>query len=138
MHVPEQIVRHPHFDPAGKFLHRMSENLDSWKSAERDLFFPLLLGAMAAARGKEGLRLGRAALREQSGLLSRDARRESDALLAAFQEAGVPPGSWGPSPVTVYEICAGNALWGDEEEEEEDEFLPAPEPVRRKAAPGRN
>jgi hypothetical protein len=144
MHVTEQILRHPDFDPGGKLLKRLSENIDSWKSAERDLFFPLLLGAMAAARGREGVNLGRAALRQQSGLLSRSARRESDALLTAFQEADVPPSSLSPSPVSVYEICAGNALWGDDEDEEEDkdkgeeELLSAAEPVRRKPAPGRN
>ncbi len=145
MHVMEQILCHPDFDPAGKLLKRLSENLDSWKSAERDLFFPLLLGAMAAARGMEGVNLGRAALREQSGLLSRSARRESEALLAAFQEVDVPPASLSPSPVSVYEICAGNAVWGDDEDDEKEEddedteeLLSAPEPVRRKPSPGRN
>jgi hypothetical protein len=51
-----------------------------------------------------------------------------------------------PSTVTVYEICAGNAVWGgdegdeeeDGEEEEDDEFPSVPETVRRQATPGRN
>jgi tetratricopeptide (TPR) repeat protein len=137
-----QILRHPDLDPTGKLLNRMSENLESLKRVDRDGFFPLLLVAMATARGREGLKQGRAVLLQHSGLLSRDARRECDSLLAAVPPDFSPP-PIEPSPVTVYDICAGNANWGEdedegEEEEEDQEFLPAPEPVRRKATPGRN
>ncbi len=136
LEIAEQILRHPDLDPAGKLLKHLSENLDSLKRADRDAFFPALLVAMAGARGMDGVKLGRAALFQQSSLLSRDARRECDALLATLTEEAVEPISMGPSPVTVYDICAGNAVWGEDEEEEE--FPPAPEPVRRQATPGRN
>lgn len=135
--VAEQILRHPDLDPAGKLLKHLSENLEPLKRADRDAFFPALLGAMAAARGKEGLKLGHAALLQQSGLLSHNAQRECEDLLAAFLHEGVTPASMGPLPVTVYEICAGEAVWGQDEEVEE-ELPPVPEPVRRNATPGRN
>ena len=141
LEIAEQILRHPDLDPSGKLLKHLSENLDSLKKADRDAFFPALLVAMAGARGMEGVKLGRAALFQHSSLLSRDVRRECDALLTALAQDAVKPVSMGPSPVTVYDICGGNAVWGedgDEEDEEEEEFLPAPEPVRRQATPGRN
>jgi hypothetical protein len=138
--VAEQIIYHPNLDPAGNLLKRLSENLEALKKAHRDTFFLALLTAMAAARGMEGVKLGRAALHQRSGLLSRDARRECEALLAALTEGGVEHIPMEPSPVTVYDICAGNAEWGedDEDEDEEERLLPAQEPVSRKPAPGRN
>jgi hypothetical protein len=142
--VAEQILRHPGLDPAGKLLERLSQNLDSMNKEERDAFFPALLGTMAA-RGQAGVNLGFRVLRQQGGLLSRSTRRECEGLLTALQLEGVSAVPLEPSPITVYEICAGNAIWDtydDEEEEEdeewEDEFLALPEPVRRSVTPGRN
>ena len=142
--VAQQIFSHPDLDPDGKLLKSLSENLASWKSAERDSFFHGLLITMAIARGKEGVSLGRATLRQHAGLLSRSARRECEEILSEFPK-DVPPLPLGPSPVTVYEICAGDAIWpGDEDEdededqEEEEEFLRVPEQVQRKPTPGRN
>jgi SEC-C motif len=141
--LTEQILSRPGLDPTGKLLEHLSENLDSWKSEQRDMFFPWLLGAMTTGLGRKGVELGREALLKQSGLLSRSAQRECEAFLAAFRDEDSSPASLDPSPITVYEICSGNAIWDEDEEEDEegddeDEFLPAPEPVRSKALPGRN
>lgn len=143
--VAEQTFHNPGFDPEGKLLERLSQDLGSMEKADRDVLFPLLLVTMATARGRAGLAMARAALRRQAGLLSRSTRRECEDLLAACEEfPNQPPeesSSW-----TVYEICAGDAVWDEDEDEEEDgeddeeedDFLPAPEPVRRRATPGRN
>ncbi len=137
--VAEQILRHPELDPAGSLLERLSENLEPMKMEDRNAFFPTLLGAMALAKGPEGVTLGRAALARQRGRLSRKAQRECDGLLAALIQDGIPPVSMEPSRGTVYEICAGEVDWDDdEEEEEEEEVPPVPEPARRKAGLGRN
>jgi hypothetical protein len=142
--IAEQMLRHPGFDPSAKLLERLSETLEPFPKDERDAFLPMLLTATAAARGNAGLTLARATLRRHGGLLSRSARRECDDLLAMFVEEGIPP--LRPpelSPRTVYDICAGEVNWELEEDEEldeerDDDFLPEPEPVRRKATPGRN
>lgn len=147
--IAEEMLRHPELDPAGKLLKQLSEDIEPWEQTDCDAFFPMLLGAMAAARGMEGVKLGRAALLRHGALLSRNARRECEGLLAAFEEERISRVSMPPSPVTVYEICAGEAIWGDEEEEEkeddeddeeeeEEEFPPLTEPARRKVIPGRN
>lgn len=138
--VAEQALLFPRFDPASKLLERLSENLDSIPKNELDVFFPMLLVTMAAARGRAGMSLGRAVLRRQAGRLSKAVRRECEDLLTACELEGIPP----PPKIehwTVYEICAGEASWEDdegEENEEDDEFLPPPAPVRRRATPGRN
>jgi len=135
--VAEQILRHPEVDPAGSLFEQLSENLESMKMEDRTAFFPLLLGAMAVTRGREGVNLGHKVLLRQAGYLSRNVRRECDDLLAAFIQDGVPPVSREPSRVTVYEICSREVDW-DTKEEEEMEVPPMPEPVRRKTSPGRN
>jgi hypothetical protein len=139
--VAQQTTRYPAFDPSGKLLERLSGDLESIERDERDVFFPALLLAMVIARGRAGVSLGRAALRRQGGRLSRDTRRQCEDLLAACEEEGIPQAPPKPSPLTVYDICAGEATWDEEEDGEdemEDEFTPPPEPVRRKATPGRN
>jgi hypothetical protein len=137
--VAEQMLRYPDFDPAAKLLKRLSENMESITQDDRDSFFPALVGVMAGARGRQGVDLGRAAFRSQASLLSRTARRECEDLLTALTEEGMARISLPPSPFTVYDICAGDADWGVEKDEEtEDELLPAPEPIRRQATPGRN
>jgi hypothetical protein len=137
--VAEQILRHPGLDREGKLLELLSQKIESMKKEEREAFFPALLGTMAAARGQEGVNLGFKVLRQQGSLLPRDTRRECEELLTALRLEGVSAVPMEPSSVTVYEICAGNAIWetyDDEDEELEDEF--PQEPVRRAVTPGRN
>jgi hypothetical protein len=134
--IAELIVRHRSVDPAGKLLRQLGDNIQSIGSEDRDGFFPPLLLAMAASRGREGVDFGRAALLNQGGLLSRKVRRECEGLLAELQDANVPPVSPPPSPFTVYQICSGEASWS-EDDEDEDESAPIV-PVRRAATPGRN
>jgi len=138
-----QTLRCAEFDPAGKLLERAGQNLESMSEDHRDSFFPMLVLIMLAARGREGIALARAALRRESSLLSRRVRRECEAMLVGCEEDGIPPNEGRPAAPTIYEICAGEIAWGDEfedegDEEPEDEYLPAPEPIRRKATPGRN
>jgi tetratricopeptide (TPR) repeat protein len=139
--VAEMAMRHPAFDPDGRLLARLGENIEWMSQEDRDGFVPLLIGAMAGARGSAGINIGRSVLRRQSGLLSRGARRESEDYLDLFGHGGIAPRPPGVSPWTVYDICAGQATWGgdgEDDEEEDDEFLPPPEPIRNAPKPGRN
>jgi hypothetical protein len=139
--IAEQIVRQPGLDPAGTLLDALSENLQSLKNPDRDEFLPILLGAMAGARGRDGVTQGRAAFLRNRAFLSRNAQRECEALLASLEREAVSPAMLERPPLTVYDICAGNADWGEYEGEdwsEEEEFEEPPAPITRKATPGRN
>jgi hypothetical protein len=110
---------------------------------------------MIVARRREGLLLARRMLRRNAGLMDRDSRRECDEKIELFSENGgnllQTLGEAKRAEWTVYEICAGEALWPeddiDEEEPGEDEdaelfddelLEEAPVPVQRRPAPGRN
>jgi hypothetical protein len=93
---------------------------------------------MIAARSRAGVELARALMRRHSSRLPRKGRRECEDLIEALgAREAVPPLPAQATPWTVYDICAGDAVWEDEEEEEEDFALP-PEPVQRRYTPGRN
>jgi hypothetical protein len=100
-------------------------------------FLPTLVGAMIAARGRAGVEPARAVLRRHSARLPRKSRRECEDLIEIGASGPPPPLPAKPSPWTVYDVCAGKAIWEDEEEEEEDFAMP-PEPVQRRYTPGRN
>jgi len=138
--VVEKLLRHRRLDASGELFMRLSENLSVCSNEDRERFVPLLLMAIITARGRPGLELARATLRRTSDLLSRKGRALCEDLIADLGAGSIPvPPSPEPSPWTVYDICAGNAVWEDDEEEsgdEEDDF--SPEPARRKHTPGRN
>ena len=138
LEIASQVLLRPTLDPAGDLHFRLTQNLENIDSGSRNEFFPLLLASLAFPRGPLGVRLGRKALEQQRGRLSKVVWRECDELLRAAAEGGFSPLPTEPSPYNVYEICAGEAIW-DEEEDDEEETLPdlIPEPVRR-TAPGRN
>jgi len=138
--VTERLLRHPKLDATGGSFERLSQNLSQIPREDRGHFFPLLASAMIGARGRPGIELARAVLRRNTDLLSRGTRAECEDLMEALGDrAAVPLPAVEPSPLTVYDICAGNATWGENEggEEAEEDFLP-PEPVQRKPTPGRN
>ena len=138
MAVLERLLRHPGLDPSGRLLARLSENLDRVPSQDLGAYLPTLVGTMIAARGGAGVELARALMRRHSARLPRKARRECEDLIEALgAREAVPPLPAQATPWTVYDICAGDAVWEDEEEEEEDFALP-PEPVQRRYTPGRN
>jgi hypothetical protein len=137
--VMERLLLHPGFDATGELLARLSENLDRIPKQHYDPFFPLLVSTMIAARGLAGVELARAVLRRHSARLPKNIRRECDDLIEALgAREAVPPLPAKPSPWTVYDICAGKAVWEADEEEEQEDFAPPPEPVQRGHTPGRN
>ncbi len=137
--VLERLLRHPGFDATGELLARLSENLDRIPKQHYDPFFPLLVSTMISARGRAGVELARTAMRRNGALLSKRIRRESEELIEALGSTEPPPPlPVQPSPWTVYDICGGNAIWEDQEGEEQEDLVPPPEPARRGPAPGRN
>jgi hypothetical protein len=137
MLVLERLLRHPGLDASGELLARLSENLDRIPTPDFGAFLPTLVGAMIATRGRAGVELARAVMRRHSARLPRKSRRECDDLIEIGVSGPPPPLPAQHSPWTVYDICAGKAVWADREEEEEDLALP-PEPVLRRPTPGRN
>jgi hypothetical protein len=137
MAVLERVLRHPGLDASGELLARLSENLDRMPIPDLGAFLPTLVGAMIAARGRAGVEPARAVMRRHSARLPRKSRRECEDLIEIGAAGPLPPLPAQPSPWTVYDICAGKAVWADEEEEEED-FAAPPEPVQRRHTPGRN
>jgi hypothetical protein len=138
MMVQERLLRHTVPDASGELLARLSENLDRVRAPELGAYLPTLLGTMIATRGRDGVELARAVLRRHSARLPRKSRRECEDMIEALGDAGTPPPLPAkPSPWTVYDICAGKAVWADEDEEDQEDFAP-PEPVQRRPTPGRN
>jgi hypothetical protein len=137
MAVLERLLLHPGLDASGELLARLSEDLDCIPTPDFGAFLPTLVGAMIAARGRAGVEPARAVMRRHSARLPRKSRRECEDLIEIGASGPPPPLPAQPSPWTVYDICAGKAVWADEEEEEEDFAVP-PEPVQRRQTPGRN
>jgi hypothetical protein len=138
LEIGRQILERPTLDPAGDLHYRLGENLEHMSADSRNVFFPSWLGSLALTRGPLGIKLGLKALEQQRGRISKTVWRECGEMLAIAQEIGRPPLQLEPSPYTVYDICAGNAIW-DEADDDEEESLPVPEPIaHRREVPGRN
>ncbi len=138
--IAELLIAHDQVDPENRLFRRLSEDMEVMEQAERDRYLPLLLISMAANPRRGGVGTARAILRAKGSLVSRKARRESEELISLFDGVGALPKPVPPPAPTIYEICAGNAVWDSDEDDDEvdDDFLPAPEPIRRAPAPGRN
>ncbi|MBI4875005.1 MAG: hypothetical protein HY822_10280 [Acidobacteria bacterium] len=132
--VTNGLLLHPRIDPAGELLERLAENLGPLDEQARAFFFPILLTSMILSRGRAGLQQARAVLERNREVLSRKIRWAcKDLIDKLVPHAGAPPPAPEPSPYTVYDVCAGNAVWGEaEKEEDEEEDAPVPEPVLRK------
>jgi hypothetical protein len=134
----ERVLRHPGLDASGEMLARLSENLDHIPRQDLGAFLPTLIGAMIAVRGRAAVEPARAVMRRHSARLPRKSRRECDDLIEIGVSGPPPPPPAKPSPWTVYDICAGKAVWADEDEEDQEDFALPPEPVQRRPTPGRN
>jgi hypothetical protein len=150
--VMARLLQHPAVDPDGKLMTSLGENLGPVGEEDFDPFFPLLVSSVILARGRAGVAVAREWLRRHAGILPGKVRRKCEQHIALLeegadrrQELAAPPLAW-----TVYDICAGEAIWDDEDEDDvlsEEEFLEAigdedglyvPEPIQRAPTPGRN
>jgi len=155
--LAERFVFWPRWNIVDRLFDLMTENIDIIPREQRGEFFATLAMAMIVARRREGLQLARRMLRRNSGLMDRDSRRECDEKIELFSENGgnllQTLGEAKRAEWTVYEICAGDALWpediddenfdefGENEDDElfDDELADeAPVPIQRPPAPGRN
>jgi hypothetical protein len=123
--VTGRMLGWPDWPFQGKLLERLTENAESLPEDDRSVLFPVLLTTMIATRGEAGMDMARATLRSNAGLMDLNTRRECTELIEAAGEFagasahGLERPSW-----TVYQICAGEAVWPvavDEENEEDDE-----------------
>jgi hypothetical protein len=138
MGVLQILLRRPYTDADGVILTALGENLNRVDKADCARLLPLLLTSSAIVLGKRGIELGRTLLRRNCHLVSKRVRSECEDLMAELTSGGLPELALPkPSPWTVYDICAGNAIWDDEEEEDDEEDL-APTPAVRPPLPGRN
>jgi len=147
--IAERLLRFRKLDSTGKLFVSLGENLGRVSKEDREPFFPLLLTSLIASRGPAGVDTARMLLRRNMSLLSRKTRRECEELLEVLGSGPLPPPPPDqPSRWTVYDICAGDVSWEEEEErleaedfedefddEEPDLFSVAPP---RKPSPGRN
>ena len=136
--VLERLLLHPGFDATGELLARLGENLDRIPTPDIGAFLPTLMGTMIAARGRAGVEPARTLMRRHSARLPRKSRRECEDLIEIGASGPPPPLPAQHSPWTVYDICAGKAVWEADEEEEQEDFALPPEPVQRRYTPGRN
>jgi hypothetical protein len=140
--IAELLIAHDRVDMENRLFGRLSEDLEVMEQAERNRYLPLLLVSMAANPRRGGVQTARTILRARSALVSRSARRECEELLSLFDGVDTPPRPVPPPAPTIYEICAGEAVWDSDEdeadEEGDDDFIPAAEPIRRSHVPGRN
>jgi len=153
--LAERFIFWPRWNFVDRLFDLMTENIDMIPREERGTFFATLAMAMIVARRREGLLLARRMLRRNASLMDRGSRRECEEKIELFSENGgnllrtleeAKRAEW-----TVYQICAGEAEWPDDDEAEEevdedegDELFDdelaeeAPVPVQRPPAPGRN
>jgi hypothetical protein len=154
--VSERLIVWPRWNAVDRLFDRLTENADRIPREDRADFFFGMIMSMIAARRREGIELARRMLRRNAGLMDRNARRMCDEQIEMFSEAGgqllqsLDESAPKRSEWTVYQICAGDAIWPSDEDEEgepgdEEDFEPDGEdsgpaqlPVRRHAAPGRN
>ena len=138
MGVLETLLRRPHSDPDGAIVTALGENLNRATKADCARLLPLLLTASVIVQGKRGIELARSLLRRNSHLVPKRVRGECEDLMVELASGGLPElPPLQPSPWTVYDICAGKAIWDEEEEEDEEEDF-APTPAVRPPLPGRN
>jgi hypothetical protein len=141
MSVLEKLVRFPKIDPSGGFFIRLGEDLSGIPKEDLEEFFPSLLSAMMFARGSAGVEMARTALRRNVNLLPRDIRAACEELIEVLGSVPLPAPPAAKKPeYSIYDICAGEVVWKDDEEdfgEKELDDLP-PEPIHKAPKPGRN
>ena len=140
--IAELVIANDRFDPQNRLFPLLSEHVEAMEQEDRESYLPNLLFAMAANPQRGGLSAARAILRAKGNLISRTTRREAEEFLSLLDGIDRTPKE-PPYAPTVYEICSGAAVWEPDEDEEmddeiDDDFLPPPEPIRRRPTPGRN
>jgi tetratricopeptide (TPR) repeat protein len=151
--ISTRLLLHPAVDVDGRLMASLGENLGPVAEEDFDPFFPLLVSAMIMARGRAGVGLARQLLYRLHKVLPGNIRRKCERHIAAMEadadaRAAAPAI---PSPWTVYDICAGEAIWNAEEDEDDvpskeelleavgdEDYLYVPEPIQRAPMPGRN
>jgi len=141
MTLAEMIVRCRELDPGGSLFECLTGKLETWKPSACDEFFPVVLTAILSSTGSAKSQPARAMLKRHRELLSKKGVRKCENLISTLEDLSLPPANFPASPITVYDICAGEAEWedgeDDEDEDEADDFM-IPEPIHRTAKPGRN
>jgi hypothetical protein len=156
--IGQILIHHAHLDPGFRLSEALCRNLSAVQKSEHNDLLPLFFMSLAA-RGPRGAALARQALRGSSARLSRKVREECLGIIEVLSSASAGPPPPDEHAYTVYEICAGEAVWDDVEDDSEyeadfesdevddgagkyeDEFdalAYSPEPVRKTSTPGRN
>ncbi len=156
--LAERFIFWPRWNVVDRLFDLLAENIEIVPRAQRGEFFSALAIAIIVARRREGVQLAKRMLRRSASLMDRDARRECDEKIELFSENGgnllQTIGEAKHAEWTVYQICAGEALWPEDVHDEDpdeleedgddallDDELPddeEPIPVQRPPAPGRN
>jgi hypothetical protein len=135
MGVLQILLRRPHTDADGAILTALGENLNRVDKADCARLLPLLLTTSAIVLGKRGIELGRTLFCRNCHLVPKRVRGECEDLVAELTSGGLPEFALPKaSPWTVYDICAGNAIWDDGEEQDEEDLAPMPCVRRSRAA----
>jgi len=143
MGVIRSLLRFPKVDPNGSILERLFEKLDQLDKDDREYCFRNMLPVVVIMRGRAGAEAARSLLRRHGSLLSRETRRDCDEMIEEFSALPSKAPEATPSEWSVYDICQGEVDWeaelvSEEDEDFDDEEEYIPEPVRKKAVPGRN
>ncbi len=134
--IASRLAVNPAADPDSALMTLLTENLSEVES------FPMMVTCMSIAGGKAGAERAEQWVRRNRSILPRNVRRECEQRLEIFR--GAEPIEPMPlSPWNVYDICAGDAVWGDDEELADDELdetdlNPYSAPPLREARLGRN
>jgi len=123
--LAERFVFWPRWNVIDRLFDLMTENVDLIPREERGEFFTKLAISMIVARRREGLQLARRMLRRHGNLMDRDSRRECNEKIELFSENGGnllrTLGEAKRAEWTVYQICAGEAEWPDDQEDDQED-----------------
>ncbi|MBI5281082.1 MAG: SEC-C domain-containing protein [Candidatus Solibacter usitatus] len=142
--VVGMMARRPPGKLALPVLEEMAGDWSRLDQKQRDgLALMLVLIAVALDR-RAGRELGRNILRRHGQELSKRMRRDCEQVVEELSQTQLPLPPVEAFEMTVYDICAGEVDWCEDEaiedpydDDDDDEYLP-PEPVRRTATPSRN
>jgi hypothetical protein len=144
--IAQTLLQHPEIDPGGTIYDQLFDNFESIDKELRDPCFETAMATGLFLRGRAGVEEGRSRFRTLGHLLSREARRKIDDILADFGSmplGSAPPPLPKPVSHTVCELCADDVNWEKELAEQDpddadDEEAYIPEPIVREVLPGRN
>lgn len=118
--LAERLLFWPRWAETPKLLEKLAENAKSLRAEERGSLFPMLLAIMITSQGRVGLELARRTLRRNASLMDRRTRRECEETINVAVAMGcTPPYAPEEAVWTVYQICAGEAVWPDDEDDED-------------------